>query len=186
MNLNSAVFDSFEGTSACNSGSFTLTNPVVAAGTPGDIAVNAPASPGFCHFTVTASDGTSKGGWIVVGKAAATIGKTGGDAQSGTHGTTLPVNLSVTLSPGSSGGTATGASVLFTITSATGGSLSNVLVGSEKAFTGTRVIAVTNSSGVASVTLTLPATAGPVTVHAEGPYGLGHPVVPTDFNETAN
>jgi len=47
-----------------------------------------------------------------------------------------------------------------------------------------KVIAVTNSSGVASVTLSLPATAGPVTVTAEGPYGLGHPTV-TPFTETA-
>jgi len=184
--LNSAVFDSFEGATACNSGSITLSNPTVAVGTPGDITVNAPASAGFCHFSVTAGDGTSKGGWILVGKPAATIAKSGGDAQTGTHGTTLPANLSVTLSPGSSGGTAAGASILFTITSATGGSLGNVLVGSEKAFTGNKVIAVTNSTGVASVILTLPATAGPVTVHAEGPYGLGHPVVPADFNETAN
>jgi hypothetical protein len=37
---------------------------------------------------------------------------------------------------------------------------------------------------VAKVTLTLPGTPGPVTVTAEGPYGLGHPVV--TFNETAN
>ena len=185
VTLNTAVFDSFEGATACNSGSFTLTNPTVASGTPGDITVNAPASPGFCHFSVTASDGTTKGGWVVVGKPAAAIAKTGGDAQTGLHGTTLPVNLAVTLTPGSSGGTAAGASVLFTITSS-GGSLSNVTVGSEKVFTGTKVLAITNSSGVASVTLTLPATTGPVTVHAEGPYGLGHPVVPTDFNETAN
>jgi hypothetical protein len=46
------------------------------------------------------------------------------------------------------------------------------------------VIAVTNDSGVAKVTLTLPATTGPVTVTAQGPYGLGHPVV-TPFTETA-
>lgn len=183
VTLNTAVFDGSGGAAACNSGSLSLTNPTVASGTPGDIAVNAPASSGFCHFSVTASDGTTKGGWIVVGKPAATLAKTGGDNQTGTHGTTLPTNLSVTLTAGSSGGSAAGASVLFT-TSA--GSLSNVQVGSEKVFTGTKVIAVTNGSGVASVTLTLPGAAGPVTVHAEGPYGLGHPVVPSDFNETAN
>jgi hypothetical protein len=48
------------------------------------------------------------------------------------------------------------------------------------------VIAVTNSSGVASVTLTLPSTTGTVTVTAEGPYGLGHPVVTPSFTETSN
>jgi hypothetical protein len=60
-----------------------------------------------------------------------------------------------------------------------------VQVGSERVFTGTKVIALTNSSGVASVKLTLPGSAGQVTVTAEGPFGLGHPVV-TPFNETAN
>jgi hypothetical protein len=44
----------------------------------------------------------------------------------------LPVALTVTLTPGSSGGTANGASVFFT-TSA--GSLTNVQVGSEQVFT---------------------------------------------------
>lgn len=185
VTLNSAAFDSYDGAPACSGGA-SVSNGTVASGSPGSITLTAPASAGFCHFSVTASDGTTQGGWLVVGNPAATIGKTGGDGQTGTHGTTLPVNLSVTLTPGSSGGTAAGASVLFTITSATGGSLANVLVGSEKTFTGNKVIAVTNSSGVASVTLTLPATTGPVTVHAEGPYGLGHPVVPADFNETAN
>ena len=185
VTLSSAAFDSYEGAAAC-SGSASITNGTIASGLPGSISLTAPVSPGFCHFSVTGNDGTTQGGWLVVGSPAATIAKTGGDAQTGTHGTTLPVNLSVTLTPGSSGGTAAGASVLFTITSATGGSLSNVLVGSEQVFTGTKVVAVTNSSGVASVTLTLPVTTGPVTIHAEGPYGLGHPVLPADFTETAN
>jgi hypothetical protein len=40
-------------------------------------------------------------------------------------------------------------------------------------------IAVVDSSGNASVTLTLPATSGAqVNVTAEGPYALGHPVLP--------
>lgn len=93
----------------------------------------------------------------------------------------MPVDLTVTLTAGSSGGTRTGASVFFA-TSA--GSLTNVAVGSEHIFTGSKVIAVTNSSGVAKVTLTLPASAGAVTVTAEGPFGLGHPVV-VPFSETA-
>jgi hypothetical protein len=79
------------------------------------------------------------------------------------------------LTPDPSGGTKTGASVLFT-TSA--GTLSNGTT------SGSQVIAVTNSSGVASVTLTLPSTAQTVTVNAEGPYGLGHPVAAA-FTETA-
>jgi hypothetical protein len=45
------------------------------------------------------------------------------------------------------------------------------------------MIAPTNSSGVAGVTLTLPSAPGTVTVTAEGPYGLGHPVA--TFTETA-
>lgn len=183
VTLNTAVFDSYEGAAACNGGSISLTNPTVASGTPGTITLNAPASVGFCHFSVTASDGTTKGGWLVVGKPAATLAKTAGDAQTGTHGTTLPVDLTVTLTPGSSGGALNGASVFFTTTA---GSLTNVASGNgEKIFTGPKVIAVTNSSGVAKVTLTLPGSAGPVTVTAEGPFGLGHPVV-TPFTETAN
>ena len=42
---------------------------------------------------------------------------------------------------------------------------------------------VTNSSGVASVVLTLPSKAETVHVTAEGQYALGHPVV--TFTETA-
>jgi|ERR1700722_3100357 hypothetical protein len=110
-----------------------------------------------------------------VGKPAATLATTTGNGQSGNPAATLPTALSVTLTAGASGGTNTGASVLFT-TSA--GSLSNGTA------SGTKVLTTTNSSGVASVTLTLPSTAGPVTVTAEGPYGLGHPVV--TFSETVN
>jgi hypothetical protein len=180
VNLAAAVFDSFEGAAACTGGSITLTNPSVVSGTPGTITVNAPSNAGFCHFTVTGSDGTTKGGWLVVGNPAATLAKSAGDNQTGSPGATLPVNLSVTLSAGSSGGSAAGASVLFT---ASAGSLTNVQVGSEKVFTGSKVIAVTNSSGVASVTLTLPGTAGAVSVTSEGQYALGHPTV--TFDETA-
>ena len=183
VTLNTAVFDAFEGASACGSGSISLTNPTLAAGSPGAITVNAPASAGFCHFSVTASDGTTQGGWILVAKPAATLAKTAGDNQTGTAGTVLPVNLKVTLS-GSPTGSVAGASVFFTITSATGGSLTNVQVGAETVFSEPKVIAITDGSGAAQVKLTLPATAGPVTVLAEGPYGLGHPVV--TFNETAN
>jgi hypothetical protein len=71
------------------------------------------------------------------------------------------------MNPGQSGGSASGATVFFT---ATGGTLSNR-------------IDTTDSTGKASVTLTLPATAGTVHVTAEGQYALGHPQV--TFTETA-
>jgi len=178
VTLSSAVFDAFEGSTACTGGSInigtaTITNTVNAA-----ITVNAPSAPGFCYFTVTGTDTTgvvqTQGGWIVVGNPAATLTKSGGDGQTGGVGTTLPVALTVTLNPGQSGGTNTGASVLFTATAGTVNGTSS----------GAKVIAVTDSSGVASVTLTLPSTAQTVTVTAEGPYGLGHPVA--TFTETAH
>jgi fibronectin type 3 domain-containing protein len=178
VTMSSAVADAFEGSATCSGETVTLTNAVITPTQPGEIAITAGNTPGFCHFTVTASDGTAtqmQGGWIVVGNPAATLSKTGGDGQTGSPGTILPQALTVTLAPAQSGGTNTGASVLFT---ASAGTLSN---GTN---TGSRVIAVTNSSGVASVTLTLPSTAESVTVTAEGPYGLGHPVAPA-FTETS-
>ena len=153
----------------------TVTQPSITTAQWGAVSVTAGNTPGFYKFSVPATDGagvsTTQSGWIVVGKPAATFTKTG-DNQTGAVGTTL--NLSVTLNPGQSGGTATGASVLF---STNAGSVSNGIA------SGSQVIALTNSSGVASVTLTLPGTAGPVVVTAQGPYGLGHPVA--TFNETA-
>ena len=162
-------------------GTITLTNPNLTQ-TPltghGTIALTAGTTPGFYHFTVTGTDSSNvvqkQSGWLVVGNPPATFTKAG-DGQTGGVGTQLPVSLSVTLAPGSSGATASGASVLFTTG---GGSISNGTTN------GTKVVAVTNSSGVASVTLTLPASAGPVHVTAEGPFQLGHPV--TTFTETAN
>jgi len=102
------------------------------------------------------------------------MAKTGGDGQTGGTGTTLPQGLTVTLSAGNSGGTASGASILF---STSAGSLSNGTT------TGSKVIVVTNSSGVASVTLTLPGTAQNVQVQAAAPFALGNATV--TFNETA-
>jgi hypothetical protein len=99
-----------------------------------------------------------------VGNPAGTLTKAG-DNQKAKAGT--PITLSVTLNPGQSGGSASGATVFFT---ASGGTLSN------------RIVA-TDSTGKASVTLTLPATAGTVHVTAEGQYALGHPQV--TFTETA-
>jgi Glycoside hydrolase family 44 len=159
----------------------TVTSSTVSASQQGDVQITAGNTPGFYHFNLQASNNTTQGGWIVVGNPAATLAKTAGDSQTGSVSTALPVALTVTLSPESSGGTAAGASVFF---NTTGGSLTNVQVGSETVFSGSKVIALTNGSGVAKVTLTLPPTTGPVTVTAEGPYGLGHPLI-APFNETA-
>jgi len=170
VTMSSAVVDAFEGSTVCTGETISLTTSAISPTQQGEITVNAGNMPGFCHFTVTATDGAvtqTQGGWIVVGNPAATLAKTLGDVQTGSPGSTLPVPLTVTLTPGSSGGGNSGASILFTTS---GGSLSN---GTSS---GSKVIAVTNSSGVASVTLTLPSIAESVTVTAEGPYGLGHPV----------
>lgn len=156
----------------------TVTQGNLTTAQNGTITVVAGNTPGFYHYTVQGTDSgatQTQGGWIVVGNPAATLAKTNGDGQKGAKGTTLATPLTVTLTPGQSGGTNTGASILFT-TSA--GSLSNGTT------SGPKVVAVTNSSGVASVTLTLPSTAEGVTVTAEGPYGLGHPLAPA-FTETS-
>jgi hypothetical protein len=175
VNLSSAIFDSYEGVPAC-SGTLALTTATLTPSQSGAITVNAGSTPGFCHFTVTGSDGTvtqTEGGWIVVGNPPATLSQTG-NAQTGAAGQPLAQPLTVTLNPGQSGGAAAGASIFFT-TSA--GSLSN---GTNS---GSSVIAVTNSSGVASVTLTLPATAQQVHVQAQAPIALGAAV--TSFTEMA-
>jgi hypothetical protein len=175
VTLSSAVLDSYESVSACG-GTPVITAATLTPAQPGAITVNAGTTPGFCHFTVTGSDGTAtqtEGGWIVVGNPPATLSQTG-DGQSGAHGQALTDPLTVTLLPGQSGGASTGASILFT-TSA--GSLSNGTT------SGTSVIAVTNSSGVASVTLTLPASTGKVTVQAQAPIALGATEI--SFTETS-
>ena len=174
VNIFNAAFNSFEGTSACAGASIDITNAVVQSTKNAVLTVNAGSTPGFCHFTVQGRDGTatqSQDGWVVVGNPAATLAKTSGDGQIGTKGSTLPTPLKISLNAGQSGGSAGGASILFT---ASAGSLNA---------SGNKVIAVTDSNGVASVTLTLPASAQTVTVTAEGPYGLGHPMA--TFAETA-
>lgn len=176
VTLSSAVFDSYEGSTAC-SGMLTLTDATITPSQPGTITVNAGSTPGFCHFTVTGNDGTvtqTEGGWIVVGNPPAGLAVSGGNSQTGGVGTTLPQSLAVTLTPGQSGGVASGASILF---STNAGTLSN---GTSS---GTKVIVVTNSSGVASVTLTLPSTGQTVSVQAEAPYELGNALA--NFSETA-
>jgi hypothetical protein len=178
VNLANASFDSYEGATAC-AGTINITTAAITTTTNGAITGAAGGTPGFCHFTVTGTDSTgvtqTQGGWIVVDNLAATLAKTTGDVQTGPTGSPLPVPLTVSLTPGQSGGTATGGSVLFT-TSA--GSLS------DGTNSGPKIVVVTNGSGVTPpVTLMLPSTAGPVSVTAEGPYGLGHPIA--TFTETA-
>jgi hypothetical protein len=157
------------GTPESDSGiTLSVTHPTLSAGKNGSITVTAGKTPGFYHYTVPSNDSTgvvqAQGGWILVGNPPASLSKTG-DKQKGAVGTQL--NLSVTLNPGQSGGSAAGATILFT-TSA--GSLSGRTV-------------VTNSSGTAAVVLTLPSNPETVHVTAEGQYGLGHPTV--TFTETA-
>jgi len=176
VTLTSAVFDEYEGAAAC-SGILGLAYAVITPALPGMVTVKPGGTSGFCHFTVTGSDGTAtqtQGGWIVVGNPAATLTQSGNN-QTGSAGTALAQPLTMTLNPGQSGGAATGAGILFT-TSA--GTLSNGTT------SGTSVIAQTNSAGVASVTLTLPSSQGTVTVTAKDQFALGGTSV--TFTETAN
>jgi hypothetical protein len=134
----------------------------------GAITVTAGKNAGFYHYSVPGTDSNgvtqTEGGWILVGNPSASLAKQG-DNQTGAHGTNL--NLAVTLEPGQSGGSAPGATILFT---------------SDLGTLTSRTV-TTDSSGNAAVVLTLPANPGTVHVTAEGPFGLGHPVV--TFTETA-
>jgi hypothetical protein len=157
------------GTPVADSGiTVAVTQPNLSVGTDGKITVTAGATPGFYHYSVPSTDSAGvtqqQSGWILVGNPPASLTKTG-DKQKGAVGSQL--NLSATINPGSSGGSAAGGTILFT-TSA--GSLSSHIV-------------TTDSNGNAAVVLTLPSTAGTVHVTAEGQYGLGHPEV--TFTETA-
>lgn len=177
VTLSSAVFDAYEGVPAC-SGSLALTSPTITESTPGVITVTAGNSPGFCHYTLTGSDGTvtqTQGGWIVVGNPPATLAASSGNNQSATAGTALSQPLTVTLTPAESGGTSSGAGILFTTSAG---------VVSNGKSSGTSVIATTDSSGAASVILTLPAAKGNVTVTAQDMFALGETSV--SFTETAN
>jgi hypothetical protein len=176
VTLSSAVFDAFEGAPAC-SGTLTLTNASVAPAQPATITVNPGVTPGFCHYTVTGTDGIvtqTQSGWIVVGKPAGTFAKSG-DQQTGTAGSTLTQPLTVTFTPGQSGLTSANAEILF---STSAGTLSNGTT------SGSKVIATTDSSGVASVTLTLPSTTGSTTVTAQSQFSAGGQTL--TFTETAN
>jgi hypothetical protein len=177
VTLSSAVFDAYEGASACSGGSLTLTNDTITETQPATITVNAGSTSGYCHYTVTGSDGTAtqtQGGWIVVGNPPATLTQTG-NSQSGSAGTALAQPLTVTLNPGQSGGSSSGAGILFTTS---GGTLSNGTT------SGRSVIAQTNASGLASVTLKLPSSKGAVTVTAQDQFAFGGASV--TFTETVN
>jgi fibronectin type 3 domain-containing protein len=167
VTLQSVQFDTGYGAG----GTIAIDTSLVTTTVPGAITITTGTTPGFYHFTVTAQDSSGvtqkQGGWLIVGNPAATLTKTG-DNQTGGTGTT--VRISVTLNPGSSGGTNSGASIRFTTDA---GNLSGA----------SQQIVVTNGSGVATVTLTSPASSGTAHVTAEGPYGLGHPVA--TFTETA-
>ena len=178
VTLSSVVFDAYEGASACSGVSGTINTATVTTSTPGSITLTGGTTAGFCHFTVTGSDGTAsqtKGGWLIVGNPAASLTIASGNSQTATAGTTLSTALSVTLSAGSSGGSKSGANILFTTSAGT------LTYGTT---TGTSVIATTDSSGDASVTLTLPSAKGAVTVTATGQFALGSPTA--SFTETAN
>ena len=157
------------GTPTSDSGiTLVVSQPTLSAGHTGKVTVTAGTTPGFYHFSVPSTDTSGvaqqQGGWILVGNPPASFAKTG-DQQKGAAGSQL--TLSVTLNPGQSGGSAAGGTVLFTTST---GSLSSRTV-------------TTDSTGKASVVLTLPSSSGPVHVSAEGQYALGHPTVV--FTETA-
>ena len=145
-----------------------VTQGTVTSSQDGSIVVSAGDTSGFFHFTVPSTDDTgvnqSQSGWIVVGNPAATLSKQG-DNQKGQRGSKL--NLSVTLNPGKSGGSASGATVLFT---------------TEKGTLSSRMV-TTDASGTAPVVLTLPSDPGTFHVTAEAPFGLGHAVA--TFTETS-
>jgi Glycoside hydrolase family 44 len=157
------------GTPQADSGiTVTVPQPTLSKGNSGKITVTAGTTPGFYHYSVPSTDtagvAQQQGGYILVGNPPATFTKTG-DKQKGAAGSQL--TLSVTLIPGQSGGSAGGGTVLFTTNA-------GLLSGRT---------ATTDSTGKASVVLTLPSTAGSVRITAEGQYALGHPMA--TFTETA-
>ncbi len=172
VTLGSAQFDSSPAGLTLTIGTPLITQTPLTGNGAITVASTSSVTPGFYHFTVTGTDSSGvqqkQRGWVIVQKPAATLTKSG-DGQTGTHGTTL--TLSVTLGVGSSGGTNTGASILFSTDS---GSFNGA----------SKTIITTDGSGIATAILTLPSSAGTVHVTAEAPYGLGHAVA--IFTETAN
>jgi hypothetical protein len=182
VRLTSAQFDSY------GAGTISISQPEITAVENGAISVEAGATSGFYHFTVTSQDSSgasqTQGGWILIGNPAATLTNNSTPASGGAG---KQVTLSVTLNPRWSVGYpacwtppcgpsfTAGASVVFTVNA---GSLSGGVYPLTSTSSTKQQIAVVDSSGNASVTLTLPSTHGtPVNVTAEGPYALGHPVL---------
>jgi hypothetical protein len=98
----------------------TVTETSLSAGHNGAITVTAGSTPGFYHYSVPSTDSSGiaqqQSGWIVVGNPSASLTKSG-DNQKAPAGS--KVTLSVTLNPGKSGGSATGATIFFTTSAGT-------------------------------------------------------------------
>lgn len=169
-------------TGASGTGGVTLelTQPKIAKSTAtstgdGLITIKTPSKAGIYSFTVIGRDsgGTvqTQHGWVLTTLPAATLTKTG-DKQTGNPG--AKITLAATYKPGNppaystgpQGPTAGGVDLLFT---SSAGTLSKRIVR-------------TNSSGEATVELTLPAKPGTVTVTAVGPVFWGTPKA--TFTET--
>jgi hypothetical protein len=179
VTLTSAVFDAFEGASACL-GSLTLTDATITPPSRPSITVNPGSIPGFCHYTVTGNDGTSPRRPRADGSSSANppAFRRRGNNQTGMRRNgsveAAEPSRSILASPAEPPRPA-GASVLFTTSQAR----SPMARPAEAS-----VIATTNASGVASVTLTLPSSKGTVTVTAQDQFALGGASV--TFTETAN
>jgi len=182
VTLTSVKFDSH------NAGFISISQPHITKTENGAISVEAGDTEGLYHFTATGQDSSgasqAQGGWVLVGNPPAKLANHG-TPSSGAAG--KQVKLSVTLNPEYSVGYpacwtppcgpsfAAGASLLFTVNA---GSLSGGVYPAKSTGATKQQIAVVDSNGNASVTLTLPATSGnKVKVTAEGPYPLGHPVL---------
>ncbi len=136
----------------------SLTKPNLTATTPGLVTIRTPSAPGLYQFTIAGTDSgnlvQSKQGWLLVGNPAASLTKTGDNQVAGQG---KQISLTTTFVPGTSGASAGNASILF---STSAGVLSS------------RVVR-TNSSGAATVTLTLPSVSGKVTITAQAPIPWG-------------
>ncbi len=161
-------------TSAAGSGGVTLdiTGNKLTSLANGDVAIHTPATPGLYSFTVIGRDsgGTlqTQQGWVLTTVPASKLTKSG-EKQTAKPGAKL--TLTATFSQGaasSTGASAAGVDILFT---ASAGILNKRIVR-------------TSANGQATVELTLPSKAGPVTVTAVGPVFWGAPTV--TFTETVN
>ena len=159
-------------TSAVGNGGMTLSiagNKITSLAN-GAIRIKAPANPGLYSYTVSARDSSgtvqTQQGWVIATVPASAITKIG-DRQSGRPGAKIALTATfVQGASGSTGAVAGNVDILFT---ASAGTLSKRIVR-------------TQSNGEATVELTLPSKAGPVTVTAVGPVFWGSPTA--TFTET--